>query len=368
MIFAQWRRIPRGPRRIATLGVAFAALLLATAGCHTAGYYAQAIRGHLQIVCNQKPIPELLARTNTPPQLKAALERVLRLRAFAETNLHLPANGHYLRYVDIGRPYVVWNVYAAPEFDVEAHTWWYPFVGRLEYQGYFSEAGAKRYAARLARNGFDVYVGGSQAYSTLGWFRDPVLNTFIGENETGLADLLFHELAHQKLFLSGDTDFNEAFATAVAEEGVRRWLIAQQKPEAFAVFQREREREAEFVALVLKARDELATLYATRRGTDTPDVLRQRKAAVIEKLRCDYETLKTHWGGYAGYDGWMTRPLNNAQLNSLDTYYHLVPQFRRLLQKHGDDLPAFFDEVRALKPLKKFERIRRMHAISSDHP
>src|SRR5262245_58234042 len=204
------------------------------AGCGTVGYYAQAIRGQCQILHRQEPIARLLQDTNTPPRLRQRLELVLRLREFAERDLGLDANGHYRHYADLRRPFAVWNVYAAPEFSLKAKAWWYPVVGRLEYQGYFDEAKARRYASRLATDGYDVYVGGVPAYSTLGWFRDPVLNTFVFDDDVDLADTLLHELAHQRLFVAGDTDFNEAFATAVAEAGVQRWLRAADDQPALA--------------------------------------------------------------------------------------------------------------------------------------
>ena len=208
------------------LSLALMAVTLLT-GCQTASYYTQAVRGHLQIVHRQQPIAELLQQPGTPEPLKARLRLVLAMREFAAQELRFPVNGHYLRYADLGRSNVVWNVTATPEFSMTAMDWWYPVVGRLAYRGYFVESAARQHAAELAAQGFDVDVGGVQAYSTLGWFRDPVLNTFVHEPETELAELLFHELAHQRLFVSGDTDFNDAFAEAVSEEGTRRWLHAK---------------------------------------------------------------------------------------------------------------------------------------------
>lgn len=206
--------------RLLGLGLLLGALL--ETGCQTAGYVSQVIRGQHQIWKRQEPIDTLLASEETSPALKHQLALVLQLRRFAEHELKLPANGHYLRYADLQRRFVVWNVYAAPEFSLTPKSWWYPVVGSLDYRGYFSEEKARAHAAELRARGFDTYVGGVTAYSTLGWFRDPVLNTFIHEPEADLADLLFHELAHQRLFIPGDTEFNEAFATAVAEEGTRR--------------------------------------------------------------------------------------------------------------------------------------------------
>jgi predicted aminopeptidase len=364
-------------------------LVMTLTGCHGIGYYSQAIRGHFYIVNRTRPIEEVLADPNSPAAVKEKLQLVLSLRTFAEKELTLPANGHYLRYADIGRRFAVWNVYAAPEFSLEAKTWWYPIVGGLKYQGYFAEDKARRYAANLEKNGYDVYVGGVQAYSTLGWFRDPVLNTFIQDSEVELADLLFHELAHQRLFVAGDTDFNEAFATAVAEEGVRRWLTASNNRSVLEEYEIELRRKEQFVALVSKARADLESLYAKapfipvtgpdkggqRLATEfgprkrpearKSDTMRAAKQRIIEQLRLDYPQLKARWGGYDGYDGWFQLPINNAQLNDVDTYYTLVPAFLRILKANGGDLEKFYKEVATLAKLSKTERHRRLNALQT---
>ncbi|MEN9576423.1 MAG: hypothetical protein RL514_4278 [Verrucomicrobiota bacterium] len=347
------------------------AIVLLT-GCHTAGYYAQAVRGHLQIVHRQQPIAEILQQPPTPEPLKAKLRLVLALREFAAQELKLPVNGHYLRYADLGRSNVVWNVTATPEFSMTPKDWWYPVVGRLAYRGYFVESAARQQAAELAAQGFDVDVGGVRAYSTLGWFRDPVLNTFIHEPETELAELLFHELAHQRLFVSGDTDFNEAFAEAVGEEGTRRWLRAKHEEAGASEYAAYLQRKADFTRLVTGAHDELAALFDAA-GTTTKSSreaasllggevagLRGRKQAILDQLRRDYETLKATWGGHKDYERWFRRPLNNAHLNDVDTYYRLVPAFHRLLREQGGDLGAFYREVETLAKLPKAERHRRL--------
>ena len=344
------------------------ALLSFVSGCGTIGYYAQAIHGQCQILHRERPVQELLADPGTPAALKMRLTRALAIREFAETDLRLPAHGHYRHYADLGRRYAVWTVSAAPEFSLGAKTWWYPVVGRLEYQGYFEEAKARRYARGLAERGLDTQVGGVEAYSTLGWFRDPLLNTFLFEDELELAELLFHELAHQRLFVAGDTEFNEAFATAVAEEGVERWL-AERGDAGWIAKQREAvARKQVFLGLLGRARARLGTLYGA--GTEgcgcscrgTPDCscarMRREKAAVFESLRADYAAAKAAWGGNAEYDGWFAQPLNNAVLNTVDTYYSLVPSFRRRIEAAGGDLEEFYKATETLGKLKKRERHR----------
>ena len=336
--------VSRERRRLWLLLFVTALALLAT-GCDTTRYYRQAIAGQYQIVARQEKISTLLARTNTPTELREKLELVLRLREFAEHELHLKTDGHYAKYADLGRPFVVWNVYAAPEFSVEPKRWWYPVVGKLKYRGFFAEADARACAAQLTQEGYDVHVGGVEAYSTLGLFKDPVLNTFIHHAPADLAETLFHELAHQRLFASGDTDFNEAFATAVGEEGARRWLAQQGDAAMRAEFEQDLQRQRQFVALVLKARDALKKTYDEAMKDETK---RAAKQQVITRLHTNYEELKVSWNGYRGYDRWFQRPINNARLNTVATYFTLVPAFQQLLAKHGGDLTAFYVEAKAV--------------------
>jgi len=359
--------LPGGTRAVFLL-----VLPLWLTGCQTASHLGQAVRGHFQIVNRQQPIAELLQQPQTPEPLRAKLRLILEMREFAERELKLPVNGHYLRYADLGRNYVVWNVTASPEFSMQPKEWWYPVVGRLAYRGYFAEREARSHAAELARQGFDVDVGGVRAYSTLGWFRDPVLNTFVHEPELELAELLFHELAHQRLFVSGDTDFNEAFAEAVGEEGTRRWLRAKRGAAEMNGYEAHLRRKADFTRLVTGAHDRLAALFHAA-GTSAKSVrdgkspsieaaaeLRARKQAILDQLKRDYEALKSTWGGRTDYARWFSRPLNNAHLNDVDAYYRLVPAFHRLLREQGGDLEAFYREVAALTKLPKEERHRRL--------
>jgi predicted aminopeptidase len=337
-------------------------------GCETCAYYRQAIVGQYRIVAARRPIDQVLADPQTPTNLSQKLRLVLQLREFAENALKLPANGHYLRYADVGRRYVVWNVHAAPACSLDQKSWWYPIVGRLEYRGYFLEQDAQHYANKLERRGLDVYVEGVEAYSTLGWFRDPVLNTFIHHDDAALAETLFHELAHQKVFVSGDTDFDEAFATAVGQEATRRWLRARGDLHALAAYLDAQRREVQFVQLVTTARQKLEALYTNslcsekgrRAGLLFPLACQDAKRQIIDGLRRDHGELKAQWGGFAGYDRWFEQPLNNAQLNTVATYYEWVPAFQRLLRDSGDDLERFYATVKALAKRPKKERDRRL--------
>ncbi|MBI5775075.1 MAG: aminopeptidase [Verrucomicrobia bacterium] len=350
----------------------FAALLALGAGCETAAYYSQAARGQMQIWHRRQPIPKLLAAPQTPGPLKERLRLVLRLREFAGNQLGLTPGKDYLSYADLERRFVVWNVHAAPEFSLEARSWWYPIVGRQKYRGYFAEAAARRVADKLRAAGNDVFVGGVAAYSTLGWFHDPVLNTFPLDDERELAELLFHELAHQQVFAAGDTDFNEAFATAVAQEGVRRWLAAENRSAARAEYNGELERHQQFLRLVTAARGELGALYTNAQCNAMPagklssgqlarvEALRRQKEQAFATLRQNYEMLKRQWGGRDDYGGWLRGPLNNARLNTVEAYYRLVPAFEKMLAAGGGDLPRFYAEIRQLAKLPKTVRHQRL--------
>jgi predicted aminopeptidase len=357
-------------------GLACAGLWLtgALCGCQTTHYYAQAIAGEYEILSRRQPIDRLSTDPQESAKLKEKFELVLQLRAFAQSNLKLPINKHYTSYVDLHRQFAIWNVNAAPEFSLEPKKWWYPFVGRLKYRGYFSEKDAESYGAQLTRKGDDVYVEGIEAYSTLGWFADPLMNTFIIHPESDLAETIFHELTHQRLFLSGDTDFNEAFATAVAEEGVRRWFDARDDRAQYQEYLTDLQRNRQFVALIMKARRQLEVLYGEtnqppkprpRKRIADPERVRARKAEILEHLRAEYEQLRASWGGYSGYDPWIRRSLNNAQLNTIAVYYELVPGFQVLLHERGGDLEAFYRTVEELRKLSKEDRHRRLQDLAS---
>jgi len=358
--------------------VAFLGLVVAAvSGCRTISFYSQAVKGQYQIFAHEKRIDKLLADDSTPDRLKQRLQLVQDLRSFAESDLKLPVDAHYKKYVDVHRPYVVWNVEAAPQFSLEPKSWWYPVVGSLEYRGYFSKEGAQKYGDSLRKRGYDVHVAGVEAYSTLGWFKDPILNTFIFEPDADLAEIIFHELGHQEVFAHGDKDFNEAFATTVGEQGARRWLQKKQDLAAIEKYEAERRRTRQFVALIAKTREKLEQLYgdqrtlegrikATPTQTRSPEELRKGKEEILASLKEDYARLKQEWGGATDYDGWFSRQINNAQLNSVAAYYDLVPGFERLLEMNHGDLEAFYDEARRLAKMPKKERHQRLMALGRE--
>jgi predicted aminopeptidase len=247
----------------------------------------------------------------------------------------------------------VWNVVAAPEFSVDPKQWCFPIVGCVAYRGYFVEKRARRFAAGLHAKGFDVVVGGVAAYSTLGHFDDPILSSMVTWNDVELASIIFHELTHQLLYVPNDASFNEALATTVEEEGVRRWLRQQGREQDLAEHLLQQSRYLEVIALMNDTRSHLRTLYAS--GLPQP-LMRERKRETFAELRESYSALKTQWGGHAPFDAWFAEDINNAHLASIATYFTCVPGFERELKAVGGDLPAFYRRVRQLAKLDQQQR------------
>ncbi len=330
-------------------------LLVLLASCSNLGYYGQAAVGQARILIKRKPIARLLADPETPAALREKLRAADAYREFAEAELGLAANGSYTSYVELPpdaeggrRSAVVWNVVAAPELSVVPLTWCFPVAGCVSYRGYFSETRARRFAERLQHRGYEVRVAGASAYSTLGWFEDPLLSTVIDYPEAHLAGLIFHELAHQKVYLEGDTPFNESFATAVEVEGVRRWLSqvgeGTAKVEAYVAAMH---REDQLTELLLGFRSQLEAIY----GGDEPEAWkRQRKAEVLHELQLACQSLEASWDDRS-LGRWSSGSINNADLVSVGSYHGLVATFQQLLENHSGDLEAFYRSVQALAAL-----------------
>ncbi|GBE10320.1 hypothetical protein BMS3Abin12_00883 [bacterium BMS3Abin12] len=347
-------------RRARPLALLLAALALA--GCANLGYYAQSVRGQAALLAHREPIGKLLRSPDTPAALKSHLALALRIRKFASRELGLPDNASYRSYVALDRPYLSWAVFAAPALSLTPVHWCYPVVGCAVYRGYFRRAAAEAFAARLHRHGDDVYVSGVPDYSTLGWFADPLPSTVIDWPAPNLAGLIFHELAHQELFVPGDSRFDESFAVAVQEAGVARWLRTHAGTAERRAWRASRRREATFYPLIATTRHRLARLYASERA---PDAKRAGKARILRELRERYRVLKTSWGGYAGYDHWFDGGMNNAKLAALQTYREYVPAFRRLLARAHGNFAAFYATARALARLPKAQRDTVLGALST---
>ena len=319
--------------------------LLMFSGCTQMGYYAQSIRGQFDIWRREKPIQDVLEDASLPQALRDQLALVLKARAFASAELDLPQNDSYRRYADLQRPFVVWNVFAAPEFSTQPTQWCFVMAGCVSYRGYFSKGDADAFATAASASGQDVYVGGVPAYSTLGWFADPVLNTFVNYPPVELARIIFHELSHQVVYVKDDSVFNESFAVTVEREGLKRWIAKYGSEQDRRTFEMMQTRRADFVVLIQTYRSRLEALY--RQGSAQQE-MRASKHRLFDDMQRDYTKLKASWGGFAGYDRWFAQAPNNALLASVAIYTQRVPAFEALLREQKGDLQKFYDAVKAL--------------------
>lgn len=334
--------------------------LLLAAPLLTGCYLLQAAEGQMQLVAKRQPIEQVIANPATEPQLRTRLEYVSAARDFASQELGLPDNASYRSYADVGRPYVVWNVFATDEFSVQPRRWCFPIAGCVVYRGYFSESSAQRYARGLSMRGADTSVGGVAAYSTLGHFKDPILNTMMGWSDAQLAATLFHELAHQVVYVPGESEFNEAFATLVEETGLERWLQRNGSSKDLANWRAQRTRYQDFVQLLLATRERLRNLYASRLPVAE---MRWRKQEEFGLMKFEYTRLRSRWSGYSGYDRWFDGALNNANLVSAATYHGCTPGLKRLLESVGGDLPRFYADVKKVAAGSRQERQRLCAAV-----
>ncbi|MGD8594022.1 MAG: aminopeptidase [Gammaproteobacteria bacterium] len=330
-----------------------------SSGC-SIGYYSQSVSGHVSLMSSRVPIQDLLEDDKTPADLKEKLQLVLEIRQFASDALQLPDNDSYKSFVELDRKHVVWNVVAAPEFSMQLDKWCFLIVGCVNYRGYFSEQDAQSFADKLRAEGKDVYVPGVDAYSTLGWFDDPMLSTLIKRTEPRLAGLVFHELAHQLLYIKNDSAFNESFAKTVEIEGVHRWMQHRGTPKLSKLYEVQKQRDQQFVELVKSTSEKLKQLYAENLPEDS---MRQKKAEIFQHMQQHYGRLKANWQGYNGYDRWFSKDLNNAKLGTVGIYRDLVPAFQALLRQCNGDLQAFYDAAEQLSKKPKEERTAELDQL-----
>ncbi len=332
--------------------------------CANLSYYAQAVDGHFNVIHRAQPISTVIANPDIDPKLKDSLTMVMQLREFASQELKLPDNLSYTRYADLERPFVVWNVFASPELSLKLKEWCFVQIGCVNYRGFFSQAKAECYAEELRQKGYDVHVGGIRAYSTLGWFSDPVLNTFIGYSEANLARLIFHELAHQIVYVSGDTAFNESFATAVEHEGVRRWFERNGTAFEQTALSAQQERETIFTSLIFKHRKRLQELFHSNISDSEKRV---SKVRIFNELRNEFLHLKAEKSEFGSYDRWFGQTLNNALLATVSIYTQLLPAFQGILKQHDQDMQRFFDAVIKISKLPKHERNSVLQQAAEDN-
>lgn len=334
--------------------------MVALSGCSSVGYYWQAIHGHLAIVTREQPISEVLQQPQLDPVLRRKLELIQQARRFASTQLALPDNGSYTQYADLQRQYVTWNVIATPEFSVKPRQWCYLFAGCFNYRGYFHEEDARAFAKQHKQQGDDVAVAGAWAYSTLGWFDDPVLNTMLQHDDAEVIGTLFHELGHQTVYVKDDSSFNESFANAVEQEGLRRWYLYTHQPAQYQAYLQRRQQRNAIIRMLEDTRNKLRTLFA--QPLDAAHK-REQKQTLFAELKQQYQAWRSKHD-YAGYDRWMQQDLNNAHLALIATYSDKVPAFLAILAAQHGDLPAFYREAKRVGSLPPAQRLAALEAYA----
>ena len=326
-------------------------IVVLLSGCSSVSYYSQLAGGQWQLLRAREPVAEVIADPSRPQGLRDHLAQAQKARTFASEHLHLPDNQSYRLYADIGRPYVVWNVFATQEFSLAPQTHCFPIAGCVAYRGYYRQGAARGEAALLRQQGMDVSMGGVEAYSTLGWFNDPIMNSMMNWGDERLATLIFHELAHQRFYVQDDTEFNESFASFVEQEGTRQWRAAQGLAPLGSSTRQQRD---QFTQLILDTRKRLEKLYVQPLSVEA---MRQAKAAEFEALRREYRQIRdSQWGGDKRYDAWMNLPMNNARLLPFGLYDRWVPAFAALFRQEGGDWLKFYAAVEKMGELPVGQR------------
>jgi len=326
------------------------ALLLSVLGCNSISYYSQSVVGHSRLMLARQPVDKVIDTADSLLAEQLTLSK--QLKQFAVSELGLPDSKSYQSYVALERDFPVWVVVAANEFSISAKQWCYLVIGCANYRGYFKYSSAVKYAEKLTKKGFETSIGGAPAYSTLGWFADPLLPSMLRYGDVNFAETLFHELAHQELYINGDSSFNEAFATVVGQEGAKRWLAKYRPNELFA-YQQKLRATIEFNQLVSETKKSLEKVY---QSTASDKDKRKLKQQAFVSLKARYDEIKDQqWKGKGWFDSWFKRPINNARLAGFSTYYNLVPVFEKLLAECGGDLPRFYETVAAVPPSKEID-------------
>jgi predicted aminopeptidase len=328
--------------------------MISLLGCAGPGYYVQAATGHWKLMHARQDIDELLGSSSIDPELNKSLGNARAILGFADTELGLPAGKSYQSYVETGRSAVVWNVVATPEFSLQAKKWCFPVAGCVPYRGYFKEAKARDFAQKFIDRGFDVSVSPASAYSTLGWFADPLLDTMLSGDETRLAETLFHELAHQNIYLKGDTAFNESYASFMAMAGTRDWLEKTGNDTKLEQWTAAREANRDFQELLLRTRMALVELYG--QGLSETD-MRDGKSATFRRMKKEYDSIvESRWEERDYFQGWMNSGLNNARLALLQSYQGGICAFARLFETASGNFEDFDRLVRDQAGLPDEER------------
>ncbi len=333
--------------------------LSASTACSSLRYYAHVAHGEAVLLMDRKPIAEIIDDPHGDATLRARLHQAQAARAFASDHLALPRNRSYASYVELGRPYVTWNVFAAPEFSVDPLTHCFPFAGCVAYLGFFDKARAEHAAQQLDAQGDDTSIEGAAAFSTLGWFADPILSSMLRWSDDELDSVIFHELTHQQFYVKDDTAFNESYATFVQKEGLREWRAAR----GLNALQSSADaHDAAFTRLVLDLRERLRALYAQSLSTDAK---RAAKRDAIADFRERYAHLRdAEWGGDRSHDRWVAAPINNARLLPFGLYDRWIPAFAQLFRNASGNWPAFHQRVRQLGRLPEPQRTHELNVLA----
>jgi len=342
------------------LRLIFIITLISISSCSSVRYYAQAIGGHTKLLLQREAIEKAIADSDINAETAGKLRLTESIRAFANKS-GLTTGDAYTTYVKTGQPYVVWNVFAAPEFSLSLKQFCFPIVGCTSYKGYFRKSAAEKASVKLSSEGLDVFVGGVAAYSTLGWFSDPILDSFLVRSESQLAALIFHELAHRQLYVKGDSQFNESFATAIERYLLQKWLVEEQRLQELAAFEAAIKRQHQMLHLVSEIKKELDVVY---RQDAALEIRRQAKQDLFIELRERYQVIQEGWQGNEDYRSWVMSELNNAKLGTLTTYNNWVVSFNALLTEENGDIPAFIASAKRLARLDRDRRDRRLAALA----
>ena len=317
-------------------------------GCSTAKYYSHAAVGHLQLTTGLTPIQKVIEQEETNKELRRQLELVTELRDFAENKLSLNVGKAYSKYKHLDRSAAVWVVYAASPFSTKLQSWKYPIVGEYQGRGFFKERMAKEYSAKLHSQGFEVYAGKAIAYSTLGWFSDPLLSTLLDGSDEELAETLFHELAHRTYYLKGDTMFNESFATAFAQNSVQLWLKEKGEEKRLEKYRKKLKRRDEFRSLLQEIKNKLSLIYKNT-NNDSEAILQKRKQDAIQSFKATCTALRKKWNSPKSLESWIDEEVNNAKIAALSVYLFKVPYFNRLWDQASQNPKTYLEMVKTLE-------------------
>ena len=329
-------------------------------GCSNFGYYTQAVFGQMELLSARRGLADVVSDKSVSEKVKARIQLAQEILKFAEEEIGLPVDSTFNTYADIGRPYVVWNVFVAKPYSIKLKTFCFPVAGCVGYKGFFDRQDARKFSEEMQKSGFDTFMGGVAAYSSLGWFSDPLLNTFIHRSDEGLAALIFHELAHKIMYVKDDTEFNESFATTVERYALQKWLGSRDQNLVYDKYVGGQERQAEVIGLILQVREKLTLLYEEKsygeagykqkHDDKSSHLIAVNKADALALLRKDYQVLRDAWVEGNEFEFWMKNDINNAKLGAIGAYQGWVSNLTHLLER-SENFDAFIFRAKALGKL-----------------